>query len=584
MSTAKVAPSENEDDDDETEDRYYQEKQQAWQRAREKDIKDSYKNMFVLLKQLVGMCVISLVIVILIIVLRTAITVKCRANPVLVFPAFWLHALADYGGILLCALFFVYFFICLLLPRLLWPTKCEIAMMCCPTPFACSIAGWFVLKFVQDPSKSAYLRFSCVAISAATFFSIYHRKARRTRRPSANYDSQMVFSKHHVQSVKQCFWTGLLFSIGYYVFLYFTTNLSPHVTHAVRSKFGEDSILVVAAEFTFIIAFFSILLPLWSKAFSRACLRSALLCFFDENSRKCYSWNSLFGRESRSYSLTCIEAERRHPFFEPEGINLSSQQSELRVENVVLRLMVFVNFAIDVMRYVYGRGMISNMSRVDMLLLLISKDICYQTWHFGFKYVDWTLVFTLKIFHGGLGKKWRIIERVVKLFVNVFGIPKYICSCWELPVDYAALKGREGETTDCAVKLHFSNTTIVLVNLPDSFNDDILRNRELQLDKDYLEIMKQADELNIEHIVECGSSWDTRRHRKPRRKNAKKNTKAAGKKAFHREEAKNTSAKIVDPASRKVRSVLDVIHEGVLVTEDETENFKEVVSIVQVYG
>eukprot|EP00397_Hematodinium_sp_SG-2012_P062845 GEMP01085620.1.p1 GENE.GEMP01085620.1~~GEMP01085620.1.p1 ORF type:complete len:138 (+),score=13.59 GEMP01085620.1:39-452(+) len=128
MSTAKVAPSENEDDDDETEDRYYQEKQQAWQRAREKDIKDSYKNMFVLLKQLVGMCVISLVIVILIIVLRTAITVKCRANPVLVFPAFWLHALADYGGILLCALFFVYFFICLLLPRLLWPTKCEIYM------------------------------------------------------------------------------------------------------------------------------------------------------------------------------------------------------------------------------------------------------------------------------------------------------------------------------------------------------------------------------------------------------------------------------------------------------------------------
>ncbi len=49
------------------------------------------------------------------------------------------------------------------------------------------------------------------------------------------------------------------------------------------------------------------------------------------------------------------------------------------------RMQFTINFLLDITRFVYGRGVLFSVSRIEVFFLLITKDIVYQFWHFGFK-------------------------------------------------------------------------------------------------------------------------------------------------------------------------------------------------------
>jgi hypothetical protein len=68
------------------------------------------------------------------------------------------------------------------------------------------------------------------------------------------------------------------------------------------------------------------------------------------------------------------------------------------------------------------------LSSFTIFFLVLFKDVCYQMWHFGLKYMEWVLVFTIKVFHpDGLGEVhpgWLMFSRIIEFIVYFGGIPK----------------------------------------------------------------------------------------------------------------------------------------------------------------
>eukprot|EP00397_Hematodinium_sp_SG-2012_P004537 GEMP01004549.1.p1 GENE.GEMP01004549.1~~GEMP01004549.1.p1 ORF type:complete len:1029 (+),score=181.46 GEMP01004549.1:206-3292(+) len=437
--------------------------------AKEQDVKNAYGCMFRLFKQLVGLVVISLVTVVVLVVLPTLITVECRSNPDMVFLPFWWHAIIKYG--LFLALFDIYLLSALhaFFHPCLWLSQREMVFVCSPV-ILLMIAGWFVLEYDQDPGKIRFLRGAMGALSVVLFAFTFLRKATRAKYPSANGELQVLFRKNNIRIVKYVFLFIVIFVAVYYGSLYYAMQLYPLVTYAVERKFGKDSIIFIATEPLLVFMFFSIMFPLSEKALCASLEKWLSLCEFDPNRTTPYAWRTLFGlKRCSSYSLTSMDTEDRSTYHEGHEAYLTAQQIKLTRENMMLRGMVLCNFTVDVLRMMYLRGMLFTLSSVNVFLIIVFKDFFYELWNFGLKYMDWVLIFELRGIYNGEANRGRECQ--------VLDILRFFNHCWDLPVDYAALESREGELTDraAAIEIDFSSVTIVIVNLPESFEKKTLQ-------------------------------------------------------------------------------------------------------------
>ena len=187
--------------------------------------------------------------------------------------------------------------------------------------------------------------------------------------------------------------------------------------------------LIVRAllEFIIVLIFFSLALPIWNKIVASICTRISYL-----------------------YHTDCTRDE----------INFE-------------RMMLLCNFMLDLIRFVFGRGVLFRLSSPWVFFFLIFKDLSYQFWHFGFKYCEEYVVFVIKVFHpqgrDNMGKLWRKIARFVEHFVKAAGIPRSIASNWNDVIDYnhnLSPGSKPGPSTNLQLSLTFCNMTITITNLP----------------------------------------------------------------------------------------------------------------------
>ena len=108
--------------------------------------------------------------------------------------------------------------------------------------------------------------------------------------------------------------------------------------------------------------------------------------------------------------------------------------------------MILMNLLFDVVRYVYGRGVLFKLSSLSVFFLILGKDFFYQMWHFGFKYSDWILAFQIKIFHPGnllsnskIPKLYKWTARIVSGYANAAEPFKWITRIWEPVCDYTKI-------------------------------------------------------------------------------------------------------------------------------------------------
>lgn len=137
------------------------------------------------------------------------------------------------------------------------------------------------------------------------------------------------------------------------------------------------------------------------------------------------------------------------------------------------RVGLFTNFALDLVRFIYGRGVMFKLSNFYIFFLFLTKDLCYQWWHFGFKYSEDYIVFVLKVFHptgpSGLPPLWVTIARGVESWVKCMGIAKNLAVCWWDEIDYndhLPIGQKRGPTTNISISLTFVNMNIKIKNLP----------------------------------------------------------------------------------------------------------------------
>ncbi len=122
------------------------------------------------------------------------------------------------------------------------------------------------------------------------------------------------------------------------------------------------------------------------------------------------------------------------------------------------RLMCMLNIMIDCVRYCYGRIILFNISSLYIFYMIMWKDLCYQIWNFGFKYLEWIQVFTIKIFHpeaniGNVRGFWIRLAQVVEYSWFILSPFKKFSVCWEIVCDYTELedvsvKGGDSEAAD----------------------------------------------------------------------------------------------------------------------------------------
>lgn len=73
----------------------------------------------------------------------------------------------------------------------------------------------------------------------------------------------------------------------------------------------------------------------------------------------------------------------------------------------------------------------------------------YDLWHFVIKYLDFSLAFNIKIFHGGEetmevhGKHWAYAAKCLDWYVYLLDIPKWLARCWEPACDFALLQAQD---------------------------------------------------------------------------------------------------------------------------------------------
>ena len=135
--------------------------------------------------------------------------------------------------------------------------------------------------------------------------------------------------------------------------MYFATEWFPRLQQVIRDRIVDPNkdderryqlALVSQALIELVICtlFFSIYLPLWNK-------------------------------------MVCNYATRINNMYYPDRT-----KDEISKE----RMMLVTNFFLDLVRFVYGRGVLFKLSSPVVFFFLIMKDLCYQFWHFGFKYTE----------------------------------------------------------------------------------------------------------------------------------------------------------------------------------------------------
>lgn len=144
-----------------------------------------------------------------------------------------------------------------------------------------------------------------------------------------------------------------------------------------------------------------------------------------------------------------------------------------KYEVAIDRMLLVVNFFLDLIRFVYGRGILFKVSSLLVFFLLVLKDTAYQIWHFGFKYVESYFIFVLKVYtvdgRASFSPFWQKVAVGVETFVRMMGIPKSLAVCFEEEVDYKdymALGETEDDLSTGKIRVVFCNMAVTVRNLP----------------------------------------------------------------------------------------------------------------------
>lgn len=226
----------------------------------------------------------------------------------------------------------------------------------------------------------------------------------------------------------------VVFFAGWFIAMLFVDFFKSSQNMA-RSTFTNDTVLfgtftigklmISFTEMFLASAFFSLFLPKWSQA-------------------------------------VAIHGENCSKFFFSHGVNeVSLERNHLQI-----------NFSLDLIRFVYGRGVLFRLSNFGIFFFFLFKDFCYQWWHFGFKYSEDYIVFVLKAFHPspqGLPPTWVTIAKYTEKWVKCMGIARKLAVHWRTTIDYndhLAPGAQPCGKTNVSIALTFANMNIKIVNLP----------------------------------------------------------------------------------------------------------------------
>lgn len=565
MPSAKIIPHA----DDEEYDGYDDPVVQPRRSALVADRRLAYKYMFKIFKLIAMMNLIAMGVVVVFVVCRLAISHECPGRPTLVVPNFLWYALWDYGYLFALGGTVVVTGRNLVSPSRMQLSTFEMVLIVGVFVFSCVVPVGIFLTVLKNPGLIRVGRMGAVVAMLSVYFYIARRQARKLKSPVADVSVRARFRSHHDRLVIALLKFATAFFIGYYCALSFSDrsfSLSfPRIVERVNTNSELNWMAKMTVEVGLVSVFYSVFFPFWSKFLGRYV--QELCCL--------YSFNVHSSKEI-TVKLTDIDADDRCAFYDGDGTNLTTQQLALTTENVLAASMLVINFWLDITRFVYGRGILFKLSSIHLFFLVVFKDFCYQVWHFGFKYVDWVLVFTLKTFHSeGLGKMsrfWHALSVCVELVVRIGGIPKALCAAWILPVDYASLKHRDGEKTKCTVKLAFCNVSIKLSNLPESFKEDLLQaSHKIKTDLQVIDtdLSATSDDLRTKQL-------DRRGERRSDAVSDIRSSMSAPPVLYS-----IPVEKLKLPPTCKGGRRLSIIGEDPPVTEEEKYNFKDVVSIIQ---
>eukprot|EP00397_Hematodinium_sp_SG-2012_P017809 GEMP01018222.1.p1 GENE.GEMP01018222.1~~GEMP01018222.1.p1 ORF type:complete len:734 (+),score=73.36 GEMP01018222.1:97-2298(+) len=239
---------------------------------------------------------------------------------------------------------------------------------------------------------------------------------------------------------------GIWFFLGYYFKIEFAQTMFPFVKTRVQDLMlvnGEPctrfhcQVIQSATELLCVSLFFSVYFPFWSR----------VICYIALQISDCYN-------DDLSTNVEVLE-----------------------------RIQVCMNYLIDLLRFIYGRGVLFKLSHPGVFIILVLKDNAYNLWHFAFKYSPSYIVFMLKVFYPGGGRgirgAWRYMAKIIEIFVRAMGIPKKLAVNWVDEVDF-----RESDPTKCtfdrlgsivahsepetpvSIAIRFANVQVNINNVP----------------------------------------------------------------------------------------------------------------------
>eukprot|EP00397_Hematodinium_sp_SG-2012_P019929 GEMP01020508.1.p1 GENE.GEMP01020508.1~~GEMP01020508.1.p1 ORF type:complete len:705 (+),score=56.41 GEMP01020508.1:90-2204(+) len=528
--------------------------------AKENDLKHARRDIWDIMKRLHGMNAVALFLVLLFILCRSLVNKTCATYPVIITPHFVWYALWDYGFLIMLGGTVIVTATNVVARTCMQLSMGEMILIVAVYTISNVVLVIITLTYMRDPSAIRYSRIISTIIALSAWILLEWRKSMTLKSPVADVSIKRRFRKQNNQIVVMLLKFAVSFFGGFYFALTFSDRMFPTIVEKVKASYPTGSGLeVIATEVALISAFYSVFFPMWSK----------LIAHYTQEICRFYSFNPNSSKRAARASLTNVGAAHRCSFFVDDVTNLTTQQMALMSENVLVRAMIMANFWLDTTRFIYGRGILFKLSSEWLFFLVVFKDICYQVWHFVFKFVDWVLVFTLKVFHceglGNVSRWWQVLAQTIEFIVRLGGIPKALCASWDLPVDYAALKGREGETTDCTVKLTFCNVSIRLKNLPLSLKADLLQvQRHVKSDLHVVEDDVTDDEWGTEQQSRRGGG----------------RADAVSKSLSNRDEQTEEALSSTPPVTCKGGVRLDAIVEEPVTAEDK-HNFQDVVAIIQ---
>jgi len=405
---------------------------------------------------------------------RLLVTISCAGNVEgIIFPNVIWHSLWDYGTLCFFGSIFTKYLVSSVFRPCVLPDLLAMNIIVTIWPIGMVVFMYIILTVLKDPGKKIVARVA----SSILYFFIFYLVIRRTnincKVPNFMVD-KVQYLKENAMSVVQFARFSVVFGVGYYSCLFFASKIFGTCVDMVKEatkneETGETNALFASGvEILLVFAFYSFIIPLWSKCLSREAHRVLMLRTLrgleKSKSEKTFYFGSS-GQQTESYSEHLADDK-----------SLADPDTRRNFENFYMKAISFINFMLDLTRYAYGRGVLFELSRPEVFLLLSLKDICYHIWNFGFKHSDWILVFTMKIFSpnafGNISRFWKTCATIVQVVAN-FSQLKSLTRCWTIPFDYASAKGRADEKTKFGVKLSFCNMAVFVKNLPDSFAEDL---------------------------------------------------------------------------------------------------------------